>query len=137
MRATRRRTPPRSESHVLIGLQVAGSPLTSIIDELQRFPGILHVHKVFGDRSLRREVCSTSVGSLNDLMQDMIVKVPRVRRMYVDGLIQDIPVNVNAMSDLALPMIKRVFPLWQTQNLNHRRDVLPDHGTETRSQDLH
>ncbi len=88
----------------LIGLQVVGSPLTTVIDELKKFPGIQYVYKVFGDHSLICEVYSTSVDSLYDLIQDKIVNIPSVQRVEVDILIERIPINEDAMFDLALPM---------------------------------
>ncbi|MCG7843832.1 MAG: Lrp/AsnC family transcriptional regulator, partial [Methanomassiliicoccales archaeon] len=36
----------------LIGLQVVGAPLTVVIDELKKYPGIQYVYTVFGDHSL-------------------------------------------------------------------------------------
>jgi len=88
----------------LIGLQVVGSPLSSVIDELKKFPGVQYVHKVFGDHSLICEVYSTSVDSLYDLIQDKIVSIPSVQRVEVDILIERIPINEDAMFDLALPI---------------------------------
>ena len=94
----------------LIGLQVVGSPLTAVIDELKRFPGIQYVYKVFGDHSLICEVYSTSVDSLYDLIQDKIVNIPSVQRVEVDILIERIPINEDAMFDLALPMTESGEP---------------------------
>lgn len=88
----------------LIGLQVVGAPLTSVIDELRKYQGIQYVYKVFGDHSLICEVYSTSVDNLYDLIQDKIVNIPNVQRVEVDILIERIPMNEDAMFDLALPM---------------------------------
>jgi hypothetical protein len=59
---------------------------------------------VFGDHSLICEVYSTSVDALYDLIQDKIVGIPNVQRVEVDILIERIPINEDAMFDLALPM---------------------------------
>lgn len=88
----------------LIGLQVVGVPLTTVIGELKKYPGIQYVYKVFGDHSLICEVYSTSVDSLYDLIQDRIVNIPNVQRVEVDIIIERIPINEDAMFDLALPM---------------------------------
>ncbi len=88
----------------LIGLQVVGSPLSAVIDELKKFPGIQYAHTVFGDHSLICEVYSSSVDSLYDLIQDKIVNIPNVQRVEVDILIERIPINEDAMFDLALPL---------------------------------
>jgi DNA-binding Lrp family transcriptional regulator len=88
----------------LIGLQVVGVPLATVIGELKKYPGIQYVYKVFGDHSLICEVYSTSVDSLYDLIQDRIVNIPNVQRVEVDIIIERIPINEDAMFDLALPM---------------------------------
>ncbi|MHC1709680.1 MAG: Lrp/AsnC family transcriptional regulator [Methanomassiliicoccales archaeon] len=88
----------------LIGLQVVGSPLGAVIDELKKFPGIQYAYKVFGDHSLICEVYASSVDSLYDLIQDKIVNIPNVQRVEVDILIERIPINEDAMFDLALPL---------------------------------
>ncbi len=88
----------------LIGLQVVGAPLGAVIDELKKFPGIQYAHKVFGDHSLICEVYSSSVDNLYDLIQDKIVNIPNVQRVEVDILIERIPINEDAMFDLALPL---------------------------------
>jgi DNA-binding Lrp family transcriptional regulator len=83
---------------------VVGAPLTTVIGELKKYPGIQYVYKVFGDHSLMCEVYSTSVDSLYDLIQDRIVNIPNVQRVEVDIIIERIPINEDAMFDLALPM---------------------------------
>lgn len=88
----------------LIGLQVVGVPLATVISELKKYPGIQYVYKVFGDHSLICEVYSTSVDSLYDLIQDRIVNIPNVQRVEVDIIIERIPINEDAMFDLALPL---------------------------------
>jgi len=88
----------------LIGLQVVGVPLATVIGELKKYPGIQYVYKVFGDHSLICEVYSTSVDSLYDLIQDRIVNIPNVQRVEVDIIIERIPINEDAMFDLALPL---------------------------------
>ncbi|MCX6651514.1 MAG: Lrp/AsnC family transcriptional regulator [Methanomassiliicoccales archaeon] len=88
----------------LIGLQIVGVPLAVVIDELKKYPGIQYVYKVFGDHSLICEIYSTSVDSLYDLIQDKIVNIPNVQRVEVDIIIERIPINEDAMFDLAIPM---------------------------------
>ncbi|MBI0581823.1 MAG: hypothetical protein JET69_02275, partial [Methanomassiliicoccales archaeon] len=39
-----------------------------------------------------------------DLIQDKIVNIPNVQRVEVDILIERIPINEDAMFDLALPL---------------------------------
>ncbi len=93
----------------IIGLQVVGAPLGTVIDELRKFDEIQYVYKVFGDHSLICEVFATSVDNLYDLIQDKIVNIPNVQRVEVDILIDRIPMNEDAMFDLAIPITENFY----------------------------
>jgi DNA-binding Lrp family transcriptional regulator len=84
----------------MIGLEVVGSAVSSVIEELKQFDEIQYVHKVFGDHSLLCEVYAKSVDSLYDLIQNRILKVPNIQNVEVDILIEKIPLNPNAELDL-------------------------------------
>jgi DNA-binding Lrp family transcriptional regulator len=84
----------------MIGLEVVGPAVSSVIEELKQFNEIEYVHKVFGDHSLLCEVYAKSVDSLYDLIQNRILKVPNIENVEVDILIEKIPLNPNAELDL-------------------------------------
>ncbi|MDD1746960.1 MAG: Lrp/AsnC family transcriptional regulator [Methanomassiliicoccales archaeon] len=84
----------------IIGLEVVGPAMGSVIDELRQFDEIEYVHKVFGDHSLLCEVYSKSVDLLYDLIQNRILKIPNIQNVEVDILIEKIPLNPNAELEL-------------------------------------
>jgi Lrp/AsnC family transcriptional regulator, regulator for asnA, asnC and gidA len=89
----------------MIGLEVVGPAVSSVIEELRQFNEIEYVHKVFGDHNLLCEVYAKSVDSLYDLIQNRIIKVPNIQNVEVDILIEKIPLNPNAELDLTtLPL---------------------------------
>jgi DNA-binding Lrp family transcriptional regulator len=84
----------------MVGLEVVGPAVSSVIEELRQFEEIEYVHKVFGDHSLLCEIYAKSVDSLYDLIQNRILKVPNIQNVEVDILIEKIPLNPNAELDL-------------------------------------
>jgi DNA-binding Lrp family transcriptional regulator len=84
----------------IIGLEVVGPAVGSVIEELRQFEEIEYVHKVFGDHSLICEVYSKSVDLLYDLIQNRILKIPNIQNVEVDILIEKIPLNPNAELEL-------------------------------------
>lgn len=87
----------------IISLQVVGTAVNAVIDELRRFPEIESVMKVFGDHSLICEVYTRSVDSLYELIQDHILKIPNIHNVEVDILIDRMAVNANAELDMIKP----------------------------------
>ncbi|MEM0449559.1 MAG: Lrp/AsnC family transcriptional regulator [Methanomassiliicoccales archaeon] len=84
----------------IIGLEVIGPAIGSVIEELSKFQEIEYVHKVFGDHSLLCEVYVRSVDSLYDLIQNRLLKLTNIQNVEVDILIEKIPLNPNAELDL-------------------------------------
>jgi DNA-binding Lrp family transcriptional regulator len=84
----------------IIGVEVAGSSLTEVIEELKRFDEIQNIFKVFGDHSLICEVYTKSVDSLYDLIQSRILKVASIQNVEVDILIEKISLNPDADLDM-------------------------------------
>jgi DNA-binding Lrp family transcriptional regulator len=84
----------------LIGVEVAGSSLTEVIEELKKFDEIQNIFKVFGDHSLICEVYTKSVDSLYELIQSRILKVTSIQNVEVDILIEKISLNPDAELDM-------------------------------------
>jgi DNA-binding Lrp family transcriptional regulator len=84
----------------IIGLEVVGPSINSVIDELRKLEEIEFIHKVFGDHSLLCEVYTKSVDSLYDLIQNRILKVPNIQNVEVDIFIEKIVMNPDAELDL-------------------------------------
>jgi DNA-binding Lrp family transcriptional regulator len=84
----------------LILLEVVGSAINSVIEELKKFEEIEYIHKVFGDHSLICEVYTKSVDSLYLLIQGKILTIPQIQNVEVDILIERIVLNPDADFDM-------------------------------------
>lgn len=84
----------------LVSLQVTGTAVNSVIDELKKYPEIESVMKVFGDHSLLCSIYTTSVDSLYDLIQARILKIPGINNVEVDIMIDNVSINPNAELDM-------------------------------------
>jgi len=84
----------------IIGLEVVGPAVNSVIEELKNFDEIEYIHKVFGDHSLLCEVYAKSVDSLYDLIQNRILKITNIQNVEVDIFIEKIALNPDAELDL-------------------------------------
>ncbi|MEM2943835.1 MAG: Lrp/AsnC family transcriptional regulator [Methanomassiliicoccales archaeon] len=80
----------------LIFLEVVGSAINSVIEELKKFDEIEYIHKVFGDHSLICEVYTRSVDNLYQLIQGKILTIPQIHNVEVDILIERISLNPDA-----------------------------------------
>jgi DNA-binding Lrp family transcriptional regulator len=87
----------------LISLEVVGSAINSVIEELKKFEEIEFIHKVFGDHNLVCEVYTKSVDSLYLLIQGKILAIPNVHNVEVDILVERIALNPNADLDMISP----------------------------------
>ncbi|MDD1765321.1 MAG: Lrp/AsnC family transcriptional regulator [Methanomassiliicoccales archaeon] len=87
----------------LISLEVVGSAIGSIIDELKKFEEIEYVYKVFGDHSLVCEVYTKSVDNLYQLIQGRILGIPNISNVEVDILIERIVLNLDADLNMIAP----------------------------------
>jgi DNA-binding Lrp family transcriptional regulator len=87
----------------LISLEVVGSAIVSIIEELRKFEEIESVYKVFGDHSLVCEVYTKSVDNLYQLIQGRILGIPNISNVEVDILIERIVLNIDADLNLIAP----------------------------------
>jgi Lrp/AsnC family transcriptional regulator for asnA, asnC and gidA len=84
----------------IIGLEVVGPAINSVVDELRNFSEIEYIHKTFGDHSLLCEVYTKSVDSLYDLIQNQILKLSSIQNVEVDILIERIAMNPDAELDM-------------------------------------
>lgn len=84
----------------LVAIQVTGTAVNSVIEELKKNPEIESVMRVFGDHSLLCTIYTTSVDSLYELIQTRILKIPSINNVEVDILIDSLTVNPHAELDL-------------------------------------
>ncbi|NLK26217.1 MAG: Lrp/AsnC family transcriptional regulator [Euryarchaeota archaeon] len=89
----------------MVSLQVMGTAVNSVIEELKKFPQIESVTRVFGDHSLVCHIYATSVDSLYELIQGQLLKIPNIHNVEVDIVIDSVDINRNAELDLAKPKL--------------------------------
>jgi DNA-binding Lrp family transcriptional regulator len=80
----------------IISLQVVGTAVNSVVDELKKVPEIEYVQKVFGDHNLICNVYATSVDSLYELIQNRLLKISNIHNVEVDILVEKMVMNPNA-----------------------------------------
>ena len=80
----------------LVALQIVGSPATVIIEQLKGYEEIGHIYKTFGDHNLICEVYTHNVDELYEMIQTKMLKMPSVRNVEVDILLEGVDMNENA-----------------------------------------
>ncbi len=80
----------------LVMMQIVGSPATVIIEQLKGYAEIGHVYKTFGDHNLVCEVYTHNVDELYEMIQTKLLKMPSVRNVEVDILLEGEDMNENA-----------------------------------------
>ena len=80
----------------LVAMQIVGSPATVIIDQLRGYDEIGHIYKTFGDHNLVCEVYTHNVDELYEMIQTKMLKMPSVRNVEVDILLEGVDMNENA-----------------------------------------
>ena len=80
----------------LVMIQIVGSPASVIIDQLKGYEEIGHIYKTFGDHNLVCEVYTHNVDELYEMIQTKMLKMPSVRNVEVDILLEGEDMNVNA-----------------------------------------
>ena len=80
----------------LVMMQIVGSPATVIIEQLKGYEEIGHVYKTFGDHNLVCEVYTHNVDELYEMIQTKMLKMPSVRNVEVDILLEGEDMNENA-----------------------------------------
>lgn len=84
----------------LIFMQIVGSPANILIEQLRELPEISTIYKSFGDHNIVCEAYTRSVDDLYEMIQTKLLKMPSVRNVEVDILVEEMRVNPNADLDL-------------------------------------
>ena len=84
----------------LVQMQVIGTPVSVVMETLMSYPEIAMVYKSFGDHNIVCEVYTHSVDELYEMIQTKLLKMPSVRNVEVDILVEKVPFNVNADLDM-------------------------------------
>ena len=80
----------------IVMLQIVGSPASIIIEQLRGFEEISHIYKTFGDHNILCEVYTRNVDELYEMIQTRMLKMPSVRTVEVDILLESEDINENA-----------------------------------------
>lgn len=80
----------------LVSMQIVGSPATVIIEQLRGYEEIGHIFKTFGDHNLVCEVYTHNVDELYEMIQTKMLKMPSIRNVEVDILLEGVEMNDNA-----------------------------------------
>ena len=80
----------------LVMIQIVGSPASVIIEQLKGYEEIGHIYKTFGDHNIVCEVYTHNVDELYEMIQTKMLKMPSVRTVEVDILLEGEDMNVNA-----------------------------------------
>ncbi|MCQ2056167.1 MAG: Lrp/AsnC family transcriptional regulator [archaeon] len=71
----------------LVQIQIIGSPVSLVIEQLKKIDEIGTIFKVFGDHNLMCEVFTQNVNELYEMVQSKILKLPSVKNVEVDVII--------------------------------------------------
>jgi len=80
----------------LVLIQIVGSPASVIIEQLKGYQEIGHIYKTFGDHNIVCEVYTHNVDELYEMIQTKMLKMPSVRNVEVDILLEGVDMNENA-----------------------------------------
>ena len=84
----------------LVAMQIVGSPASIIIEQLRGYDEIGHIYKTFGDHNIVCLVYTRSVDELYDMIQTKLLKMPSVRNVEVDVLVEEMRLNPNSDLDI-------------------------------------
>ena len=77
-------------------LQVVGSPVSVVIDELRKYKEVRHIYKSFGDHNLICELYTRSVDDLYEMIQTHVLKMTSIKNVEVDIIVERMAVDENA-----------------------------------------
>jgi Lrp/AsnC family transcriptional regulator for asnA, asnC and gidA len=80
----------------LLSMQVKGSSVSHVIEDLSKYKEVRHIYKAFGDHHLVCEVYTKSVEDLYEMIQSRILKNQSVTRLEVDILVERLVMDENA-----------------------------------------
>lgn len=84
----------------LVAIQIVGSPVSIVIEQLQGYKEISAIYKAFGDHNIVCLVYTRSVDELYDMIQTKLLKMPSVRNVEVDVLVEEMRLNPNSDLDI-------------------------------------
>lgn len=80
----------------LLSIEVIGSSVHNVINDIKAFPEVSCVYKSFGDHNIVVELFTSSVDSLYELIQDRFLSIANIYNVEVDILVDRLDVDPNA-----------------------------------------
>lgn len=79
-----------------VSLQIVGSPVVVVTDQLKQYDEIRNIYKSFGDHNVICEMYCNTIEEIYETVQSKIMKMPSVKYVEVDILIEDMRLDENA-----------------------------------------
>ncbi|MCL2786419.1 MAG: winged helix-turn-helix transcriptional regulator [Methanomassiliicoccaceae archaeon] len=80
----------------LLSIQVIGSSVAHVIENLSKQKEIRYIYKAFGDHHLVCEVYTKDVSALYEMIQFVLLNNPSIKSIEVDALVERMVVDENA-----------------------------------------
>lgn len=84
----------------LVFMQIMGTPASVVIEQLQAYKEISTIYKAFGDHNIVCVMHTRSVDELYEVIQTKLLKMPSIRNVEVDILVDEMRVNPNSDLDI-------------------------------------
>ena len=80
----------------LLSIQVIGSSVSLVIENLRKQKEVRYIYKAFGDHHLVCEVYTKDVSDLYGMIQSILLENASIKSIEVDALVERVDVNENA-----------------------------------------
>lgn len=80
----------------MVSLQIVGAPVVLVTEQLKAYEEIRNIYKTFGDHNVICEMYCRSIEEIYETVQSKIMKMPSVKYVEVDILIEDMRLDDNA-----------------------------------------
>lgn len=83
-----------------VSMQIVGNPVSVVIEQLETYKEIGHIYKSFGDHNIVCEIYTNNVDTLYEMIQTKLLKMPSVRIVEVDIIVERMTLNRDADLDV-------------------------------------
>lgn len=90
----------------IVSLQIVGSPVVTVTDRLREYEEIRNIYKTFGDHNVVCEMYCSTIEEVYETVQTKIMKMPAVKYVEVDILIEDTKIYNDADLNIYSKKIK-------------------------------
>lgn len=90
----------------LVFMQIVGNPVSVILDQIREYREVGNIYKSFGDHNIVCEIYTETVDELYEMIQTKLLKMPSVRNVEVDILVENVKINPNSDLNLYLSRLQ-------------------------------